>query len=104
VTAKLTDKNIIDPHVRLSFTGVEAYVDMEVAMVKGSTFAVNLFMTDSPIGLGFPGLSVGVVFYVDLVFSMTEHLDLEGGFWVKLDDSAYLEASVFHGAIVDHFL
>lgn len=104
VTAKLTDENIFDPTVRLEFTGVEAYVDMEVAMSAGASYAINLFASHSPIGLGFPGLSVGVVFYVDLVFSLTEQIDLEGGFYVKLADSAYLEASVFGGEITDHFL
>jgi hypothetical protein len=104
VTAKLTDEDIINPTVRLEFTGVEAYVDMEVAMSAGASYAVNLFASNSPIGLGFPGLSVGVVFYVDLVFSLTEQIDLEGGFYVKLADSAFLEASVFGGEITDHFL
>lgn len=104
VTAKLTDDDIINPSVRLDFTGVEAYVDMEVAMSSGASYAINLFTTDSPIGIGFPGLSVGVVFYVDLVFSLTDQIDLEGGFYVKLNDSAYLEASVFGGEITDYFL
>jgi len=79
-------------------------VDIEVAMSAGATYAVNLFASNSPIGLGFPGLSVGVVFYVDLVFSLTDQIDLEGGFYVKLADDAYLEASVFGGDITDHFL
>ena len=104
VTAKLTDEDIINPTVRLEFDGVEAYVDMEVAVSAGASYAVNLFASNSPIGLGFPGLSVGVVFYVDLVFSLTEQIDLEGGFYVKLADSAYLEASGFGGEITDHFL
>ncbi|KAH8910316.1 hypothetical protein BR93DRAFT_957275 [Coniochaeta sp. PMI_546] len=103
VIAKLTDEDIINPTVRLEFSGVEAYVDMEVAMSAGASYAVNLFASTSPIGLGFPGLSVGVVFYVDLVFSLTEQIDLQGGFYVKLADSAYLEASVFGGDITDHF-
>ncbi|KAB5570850.1 hypothetical protein GE09DRAFT_1104993 [Coniochaeta sp. 2T2.1] len=103
VTAKLTDEDIINPTVRLEFTGVEAYVDMEIAMSAGASYAVNLFTSNSPIGLGFPGLGVGVVFYVDLVFRLTEQIDLEGGFYVKLADSAYLEASIFGGDITDHF-
>ncbi|EOO02257.1 hypothetical protein UCRPA7_2274 [Phaeoacremonium minimum UCRPA7] len=103
VTAKLTDKEIINPKVRLSFEGVEAYVDLRIAMSAGATYVVNLFTSNSPIGLGFPGLSVGVVFYVDLVFALTEEIDLEAGFYVKLADDAFLEASVFGGDITDHF-
>jgi len=104
ITASLTDDDIVDPSVKLSFAGVEAYVDLGVYVSAGATYAVNLFTTNSPIGLGFPGLSVGVVFYVDLVFSLTEEIDLEGGFYVKLADDAYLEASVFGGDITKHFL
>ncbi len=104
ITASITDELIIDPVVRLDFTGVEAYVSLAVDVSAGATYAVNLFTSDSPIGLGFPGLSIGVVFYVDLVFSLTEEIELEGGFYVKLADDAFLEASVFGGAITDSFL
>ncbi len=104
ITASITDELIIDPVVRLDFAGVEAYVSLAVDVSAGATYAVNLFTSDSPIGLGFPGLSVGVVFYVDLVFSLTEEIELEGGFYVKLADDAFLEASVFGGAITDSFL
>lgn len=104
VTATLTDSDIVDPAVRLDFSGVEAYVDIELAMSAGATYAVNLFATQTPIGLGFPGLSVGVVFYVDLIFSLTEEIDLEGGFYVKLADGSYLEASVFGGDITKSLL
>ncbi|TPX15560.1 uncharacterized protein E0L32_004258 [Thyridium curvatum] len=103
VTARLTDERIIDPAVRLDFRGVEAYVDLEVAASAGATYAINLFTSNSPVGLGFPGLSVGVVFYVDLVFSLDAAVDLTGGFYVRLADDAFLEASIFEGAVVDSF-
>jgi hypothetical protein len=104
VSASLTDADLIDPAVRLDFTGVEAYVNLGVSVSAGATYAVNLFTSESAIGLGFPGLSVGVVFYLDLVFSLTDEIDLEGGFYVKLAEGAYLEASLFGGAITDSFL
>lgn len=103
VTAALAE-DILKPTVKLSFSGVEAYVDMGVAVTAGATYAINLFASQSPIGLGFPGLSVGVVFYVDLVFSLSSEIDLEGGFYVKVADGAFLEASVFGGEVVDSFL
>jgi hypothetical protein len=104
VTATLTDEDIIDPAVRLDFSGVEAYVDIELSMSAGATYSINLFTTNSPIGLGFPGLSVGVVFYVDLVFSLSEMIDLEGGFYLQVADGSFLEASVFGGDITKSFL
>ncbi|KAK3313870.1 hypothetical protein B0H66DRAFT_365656 [Apodospora peruviana] len=102
VTAKLHE-DIVDPSVRLDFSGVEAYVDIGVDITAGAAYAVNLFTSNSPLGLGFPGLSVGLVFYVDLVFSLSSEIDLEGGFYVKVADGAFLEASVFGGDITKSF-
>ncbi|KAJ9154994.1 hypothetical protein NKR23_g2213 [Pleurostoma richardsiae] len=101
VTAKLTDEEIVNPVVRLEFDGVEAYVDLGIVTNAGATYTVNLFTSNSPIGLGFPGLDVGVVFYVDLVFTLTAEVDLEAGFYVQLADGSYLEASLFGGDITD---
>ncbi|KAK0722988.1 hypothetical protein B0T26DRAFT_811572 [Lasiosphaeria miniovina] len=98
VTAKLLE-DLFDPSVRLEFSAVEAYVDVAVAVTSGATYSVNLFTSNSPVGLGFPGFSIGLVFYVDLVFSLTAAVDLEGGFYVKVADGAFLEASVFGGEI-----
>ncbi|KAI0127617.1 hypothetical protein BJ170DRAFT_380871 [Xylariales sp. AK1849] len=100
VTAKLWE-DLLHPTVRLEFNQVEAYAFLGVETSSSGTFSINLFASQSPIGLGFPGLSVGVVFYVDLVFSLTEEIDLTGGFYVKLADDAYLEADIFGGDITD---
>lgn len=104
VTAKLTTEDIIEPVIRLDFEGVEAYVDLDISTSAAATYAINLFSTETPLGLSLPGLDIGLVFYVDLVFSLSATIDLEGGFYVKLEDDAYLETDVFTGDITDHFL
>ncbi|KAH8169608.1 hypothetical protein LIA77_10152 [Sarocladium implicatum] len=101
VTAKLTAQDIIKPVVRLDLGGVEAYVDLDVDVSANAVYAINLFTSNSPVGIGFPGLSVGLVFYVDLVFSASAVLDLEGGFYVSLAEDAFLETDVFSGDITD---
>src|SRR5688572_30653677 len=85
VTARLTTRDIIKPVVRLELGGVEAYVDLAVDVSANAVYAINLFTSNSPVGIGFPGLSVGLVFYVDLVFSASAVLDLDGGFYVTLE-------------------
>jgi hypothetical protein len=35
---------------------------------------------------------------------LSSEIDLDAGFYVKLADDAFLEASVFDGVIVDSFL
>jgi hypothetical protein len=103
VTAKLWE-DLFHPTVRLEFNEVEAYAFLGVETSTSGTFSINLFSSQSPIGLGFPGLSVGVVFYVDLIFGLSEEIDLTGGFYVKLQNDAYLEADIFGGDITDSFL
>ncbi|KAJ3563889.1 hypothetical protein NPX13_g8043 [Xylaria arbuscula] len=101
VTAKVTDKHFLDPKLRLDFSGVEAYVNLEVRASAGQTFSLNLFASDSPFGIGISGLDVGVVFFVDLVFSISEAVDLTAGFQVSVPDGAFLEADIFGGDIDD---
>ncbi|KAI1861000.1 hypothetical protein JX265_009619, partial [Neoarthrinium moseri] len=102
VTARLWE-DLFHPTVRLEFDQVEAYAFLGVETSASGTFSINLFASQSPIGLAFPGLSVGVVFFVDLVFSLSEQIDLTGGFYVRLADDAYLEADIFGGDITDSF-
>lgn len=103
VKARLWE-DLFHPSVRLEFDQVEAYFSLGVETDASGTYSINLFASQSPIGLGFPGLSVGVVFYVDLVFSLSAEIELTGGFHVKLADDAYLETDIFGGDITDSFL
>ncbi|KAI1816780.1 hypothetical protein GGS20DRAFT_593994 [Poronia punctata] len=103
VTAKLTDHEIIHPMLRLDFSGVQAYASLGVEVSAGQTFSLTLFESETPIGIGISGLDVGVVFFVDLVFSLTEAIDLTAGFQVTVPDGAYVEADLFGGDINDSF-
>ncbi|KAI0914368.1 hypothetical protein F4823DRAFT_351484 [Ustulina deusta] len=101
VTAEVTDKHFLQPRLRLGFSGVEAYASLGVRASAAQTFSLNLFASDSPVGIGISGLDVGVVFFVDLVFSLSEAIDLTAGFQVSVPDDAYLEADIFKGDIDD---
>jgi len=103
VTAKILE-DILDPVVRLEFSGVEAYVNLGIYSNAGATYAINLFASNYAGGLGFPGLSIGLVFYIDLVFTISASIDLTGGFYVKVAEDSFLETNVFNGKITDHFL
>ncbi|KAI1429347.1 hypothetical protein F5Y12DRAFT_482182 [Xylaria sp. FL1777] len=101
VTAKVTDEHFLKPRLRLGFSGVEAYASLGVRASAGQTFSLNLFASNSPVGIGISGLDVGVVFFVDLVFSLSEAIDLTAGFQVSVPDDAYIEADIFKGDIDD---
>ncbi|KAI0537343.1 hypothetical protein GGR58DRAFT_351897 [Xylaria digitata] len=101
VTAKVTDKHFLDPKLRIGFSGVQAYAALDLKASAEQTFSLNLFASNSPIGIGITGLDVGVVFFVDLVFSLSEAIDLTAGFQVTVPDDAYIEADIFKGDIDD---
>ncbi|KAI1281250.1 hypothetical protein F5Y07DRAFT_395735 [Xylaria sp. FL0933] len=101
VTAEVTDKHFLSPKLRLGFSGVQAYASLGLRASAGQTFSLNLFASNSPVGIGISGLDVGVVFFVDLVFSVSEAIDLAAGFQVSVPDDAYLEADIFEGDIDD---
>ncbi|KAK7917966.1 hypothetical protein PG985_009840 [Apiospora marii] len=102
ITANLWE-DLLHPSLRLQFNQFEAYILLGLNASASTTVSVNLFASNSPIGLHYPGLSVGVVFFVDLVFSLNAHIDMSGGFYVKLADEAFLQASIFKGDVSDYF-
>ncbi|KAI1169974.1 hypothetical protein F4777DRAFT_570988 [Nemania sp. FL0916] len=99
VTAKLT--GFLDPSLRVGFSGVSAHAFLGVEVDATQTFSINLFASNSPIGIGITGLDVGVVFFVDLVFSLSEAIDLTAGFEVAVPDDAFLEVDLFEGDVDD---
>lgn len=62
---------------------------------------MNLFTSNTPIGLGWDGFSVGVVFYLDLVIALTAEVDLQAGFTLQLPEDALLEAKLFGGDLTN---
>ncbi|OAA54989.1 hypothetical protein SPI_08493 [Niveomyces insectorum RCEF 264] len=100
VSASLKNKLLVNPVLRLDFHGVEAQMDVGVTVSDEALYTINLFTSKTPLGLGLPGLTVGVVVYVDLVFRVSAELDMTaGGFNVRLTDGAYIEAGLLSGKI-----
>ena len=90
--------------MRLEFDEVEAYVDLGIKSSAAATYAIDLFSSSTPVGLSLPGLDIGLVFHLDLVFSLAAEVDLTGGFYVKVAPGSFLETDVSSGDIVDHVL
>ncbi|KAK7744785.1 hypothetical protein SLS62_010018 [Diatrype stigma] len=94
-------EDLFDPSLKFSFKDAEFFVNVAVNISAAQWIAIDLFASQTPIGIRVPGLTVGVVFIIDLVFSLAEELDVTGGFWVKLPDDAFVEAGIFSGDIGD---
>ena len=94
-------EDFFDPALEVTFNEVEFYVDVSVAISAAQWVAIDLFASQTPIGIRIPGMTVGVVFIIDLVFSLAEELDFTGGFWVKLPEEAYIKAGLLDGELGD---
>jgi hypothetical protein len=100
----ITDDDIVDPKLTIEFEGFEAYIDLGVDITAGVTYTLNLYGSDTPIGLSITDFSIGIVFYLDLVLSVTAELDLAAGFYVTLEDGSYIEVDFFSGDILSYDL
>ena len=94
-------EDFFDPTLEVTFNEVEFYVDFSVAISAAQWVAIDLFASQTPIGIKVPGMTVGVVFVIDLVFSLAEELDFTGGFWVKLPEEAYIQTGLLEGDLGD---
>ena len=94
VSASLTDPDITDPHVRLDFSGVGAHADMSITANGALSYTINLFESETPFGIGYDGFDAGLVFFVDLVFSLSDTITFEGGFEVDIPDGSYVEVDI----------
>ena len=97
-------EDIFRPSLEFKFQDTSAYVLMGVNISAGENVAINLFSSQSPIGVGIPGLSVGVYFAIDLIFSLSANMVLSGGFFVEFPESASLELGIFDGQLDDSSL
>lgn len=91
--------NLFEPDLEFTFTGAEAYVLMGVNITANEQVAISLFTSQTPIGVGIPGIRAGVFFSIDLIISLTANMDLSGGFWVDFPEHASMELGIFDGKL-----
>lgn len=94
-------EDFFDPTLKFSFKDTEFFANVAVNISASQWVAIDLFASQTPIGIRIPGLTVGVVFIIDLVFSLTEELDVSGGFWIKVPDDSFIEAGLLSGDLGD---
>lgn len=88
-----------DPALRFAFSGVEAYVALDVGVTTALWTSVDLFKSDTPIGVAHNGSSVGVFFAIDVIFSVSTATQVHGGFWVRLPEGASMDVGLLDGDI-----
>jgi hypothetical protein len=79
----------------LEFKDLEIYVELET-IISGSTFTMNLYTSDTPIGLAFSNdVQLGIVFTVDLIIDVNAEIDITNGFHLAMKDGASIDIDMF---------
>jgi hypothetical protein len=81
--------------LQLQFDGMELYVQLDTVLAVESTYTVNLFTPETPIGLTIPDVKFGVWFSLDLILDAKAYVDISSGFHIKLDDGVKYDIAMF---------
>lgn len=82
------------------FDGLELYMQIDTNLTGGATYQINLFTTESPVGIKLSdGFEIGFFFTVDLILSAEAPMDISSGFHIKLDDSAAINIAMFNKSV-----
>jgi hypothetical protein len=91
---------IPEAKLHFSFDDLELYMKMDTVLALGSTYTLNLYTSETPLGLEISDeLSLGIVFTVDLILDVEGKIDVSSGFHIKIDDGLGIDLTLFgHGA------
>lgn len=83
-------------NLRLQFDGLELYMEIDTILSGSATYTLNLYTSQTPIGFKVAdGLSVGVVFSIDLIVSVEAEVDISSGFHILLNDGIAIDIHMF---------
>lgn len=94
-----------DLDVKISFENVGGHFEFDISASDTVSYSFPIYESDCLTGLAVSeDVSVGLVLYIDLVFSLTAEIDVEAGFEFAFPDGAYITVDPLGGDIVDHSL
>lgn len=92
---------IPDATVRFQFDQLEVYMDILTTISAGATYELNLFNSQSPVGIKIGDMQLGAVLTVDLVMSVDGEIAISNGFHIKLNDGVALNIALFGDEVSD---
>jgi hypothetical protein len=100
-----TIMSAFDLDVKISFENVGGHFEFDISASDTVSYSFPIYESDCLTGLAVSeDVSVGLVLYIDLVFSLTAEIDVEAGFEFAFPDGAYITVDPLGGDIVDHSL
>lgn len=96
VDVNLNSSKISDAKVYLEFNDLEMYLDLDIQLATGAAYTLNIYTSESPVGISVPGVDLGVLFSVDLILIAEAKIDIGSGIHIKLDDGLSFELEMFN--------
>ena len=91
--------------LEIQFNHLELYAELEAALTAGATYTINLYTTNTPIGIKLRnGLLFGVALSFDLIFDVEAEIDMSSGFHLEVDDGFSVKLGLFQQEFADMVL
>ncbi|KAI0814018.1 hypothetical protein GGR55DRAFT_701766 [Xylaria sp. FL0064] len=88
--------DIPECRLRFQFDDLELYMLLDTVLSAGTTYTLNLYSTNTPIGLSVNSeMFVGVIISIDLILAVDADIDISSGLHIKVDDGMALDLSLF---------
>lgn len=88
--------DIPECRLRFQFDDLELYMSIDTVLSVATTYTLNLYSSNTPIGLSIDGETfVGVIVSIDLILAVDADIDISSGLHIKVDDGMALDLSLF---------
>jgi hypothetical protein len=100
-----TITNAFDLDVQISFENVGGHFEFDISASDTVSYSFAIYQSESLAGLAVSeDVTVGLVLFIDLVFSLSAEIDVEAGFEFAFPEGAFITVDPLSGDIVDHGL
>jgi hypothetical protein len=97
--------NAFKIEVRIDLVEVGGHFEFDLVASDTVTYTYTIFRSETLAGIAISSdVAIGLVLFLDLVFSLSDQIDLEAGFEFAFPEGAYITVDPLEGKIVDHGL
>ncbi|KAF7910196.1 hypothetical protein BELL_0751g00040 [Botrytis elliptica] len=95
----------LDLNLRLGFLGVTGHFKIDISFAVAGTYTVPIFTSESLLGIQLNEKdSIGLIFEIELVFTVTAPVDVITGFEVEFPDDTFIILNSLSGELVEENL
>ncbi|KAI0516953.1 hypothetical protein F5B22DRAFT_646298 [Xylaria bambusicola] len=88
--------DIPECRLRFQFDDLELYMLIDTVLSAGTTYTLNLYSTNTPLGLSVDSETfVGVIASIDLILGADADINISSGVHIRVDDGMTLDLSLF---------